>query len=77
MSDERSEAFVLFLEADPDGGKEGRLHGHVEHVRSSTRIRFRDREELLAFLAARVAARRRGGDGQGGSSDPEPGRPAG
>lgn len=67
MPHERSEAFVIFL--DPDAGNgEDPVHGHVEHVRSSTRVRFRDREELLAFLAARLAARRRG-EGPGGGSD--------
>ena len=71
MADERAEAFVVFLDSDEGAGGDP-VHGHVEHVRSSTRMRFRNREELFAFLAARVAARRRGVTA-GGGPDGDPG----
>lgn len=47
----KTDAFVVWIEGDPDSDAGPALRGRVEHVQTSLRASFGNAEELLRFLA--------------------------
>ena len=47
----KTDAFVVWIEGDPDSDAGPALRGRVEHVQTSLRASFGSAEELLRFLA--------------------------
>lgn len=68
------DSFVVWI--DPPGDSPSACCGHVEHVRTATRVRFSDGEELLRFLQGRSRAALVSADAaeadrpRGGASEP-------
>lgn len=46
-----TDAFVVWIEGDPDPSAGATLQGRVEHVQTSARASFSSTDELLRFLA--------------------------
>jgi hypothetical protein len=49
--EKETDAFVVWIEGDPDSDAGPALRGRVEHVQTSVRASFGSAEELLRFLA--------------------------